>query len=132
MNTPDHYERRTDRSLDEPTRAPDRMPEFEVSALAVHRDPSRPAQPAVAAKAEPAEKEATKRAVAWVRPTDLPTFMGARPVRRGIDLQAELTRRARRAPINATARAGRRITRTAIARPDRASTTVVDREGLEL
>ena len=123
MNTPEPYDRRTDRSLDEPpkqTEQPD-----ERSALAVHHDPSQPT-PTTAVKPDRA-----KPSIAWVRPSDLPTAIGAPWVRRGIDLQAELTRRARRAPVQATARTGRRITRTAISRPE-STTAATTREGLEI
>ncbi len=131
MNNPETYDRRIDRSLDEPSR--NLAPETgnDVSALAVHRDPSRPT--AAAATKLPTGTEEVKRSVTWVRPSDLPTFMGsAQRLRRGIDLQAELTRRARRAPVTAAARAGRRITRTAISRPENATTTVASREGMGL
>ena len=123
MNTPDHYNRRTNRNLDEATKQAEQP--AETSPLAVHGDPSRPKS------AITAEPDRAKPSIAWVRPSDLPTVIGATWARRGIDLQAELTRRARRAPAKATARAGRRITRTAIARPE---TTVANpkREGLEL
>lgn len=121
MNTNDPYDRRTDLSLDEATTRPEQT--TEVAALAVHRDPSQPA----ANDAAP-EPTLPKRTVAWVRPTDLPGVLGAPMARRGIDLQAELTRRARQAP----ARAGRRITRSAIARPETPTSTTTNREGLGL
>lgn len=120
MNTSDPYDRRTDRSLDEATTHPEQT--AEVAALAVHRDPSQPA-----ANTAP-EPTPAIRTVAWVRPTDLPAVLGAPWARRGIDLQAELTRRARQAP----ARAGRRITRAAIARPETPSPTTTTRDGLGL
>ena len=123
MNTPDAYDRRTDRNLDEATKQAEQP--AERSTLAVHGDPSRQAS------APTAEPNRTRPSVAWVRPSDLPTVIGATWARRGIDLQAELTRRARRAPAKATARAGRRITRTAIARPE-TTTATTTREGLEL
>lgn len=132
MNNPDPYDRRTDRSLHEdPTRPPQpesAEPSAEHSPLAVHRDPSQPGP-----DTPDAGQSQGRRSIAWVRPSDLATVTGAPLLRRGIDLQAELTRRARRAPT-ATARAGRRITRTAIARPEptQATTTSTSREGLEL
>ena len=123
MNTPDPYDRRTDRNLYEATK-PAEQPS-ERSALAVHDDPSRPKS---AATSEPGR---TRPSIAWVRPSDLPTVIGTPWARRGIDLQAELSRRARRSPAKATARVGRRITRTAIARPE-TTTATTTREGLEL
>ena len=136
MNTPDPYERRIDRSLDEAPRQrtqPDQTTlnlateqAAEPSALAVHRDPSQP--PLAAA----AGADRSKPSIAWVRPTDMPTVIGTAWVRRGIDLQAELTRRARRSPIIVTAHARGRISRTAIARPKPVTPTTTTREGLEL
>ena len=103
MNT-HPYERHLHRSLGEAE--PNREPaESELSALAKHTDPSiRPASST--ATPEPASS------VAWVRPSDLPTAVGSKFIRRGIDLQAELNRRAQRAPRSAA-----RVTRRAIARP---------------
>ena len=123
MNAPDPYDRRTDRRLDEAIIQSEES--SERSALAVLSDPSRPKSGA------PSEPDRAKPSIAWVRPSDLSTVIGATWARRGIDLQAELTRRARSAPAKVTARAGRRITRTAIARPE---TTMANpkREGLEL
>lgn len=122
MNTPDPYDRRTDRNLDEATKLAEQP--SEPSALAVHGDPSRPKS------ATTSEPDRSRPSIAWVRPSDLPTAIGAPWARRGIDLQAELSRRARRSPAKATARVGPRITRTAIARPE--TTTATSREGLEL
>jgi hypothetical protein len=63
--------------------------------------------------------------IAWVRPTDLATY-AAPLVGRGIDLQAELIRRARRGPATTT-----RALQRAIPRPS--PTLVVNRqEGLQL
>ena len=74
--------------------------EGEVSALARHRDPS---------LSDKADSQARKprRGVAWVRPSELMTQAGGRVAARGIDFEAELARRARRAPATAI-RAGRR------------------------
>lgn len=124
MNTPEPYERRLDRTLPEPVPAPET--EKAVDALAVHRDPSVPASDAQR------ETERTQRSVAWVRPSEMPTLLGSKFVRRGIDLQAELTRRARRTPGAAVSKASRRITRTSIARPDTTSPSVTNQEGLGL
>lgn len=133
MNTPDPYDRRTERSLtDTPRQSQQPEPSesghsAEPSALAVQRDPSQPAPSTVAE----AEQNQSKRSIAWVRPSDLPTVVGAPWVRRGIDLEAELSRRARRAPA-VTARSGRRIARSAIARPATTTTHSTSREGLDL
>lgn len=122
MNTSSPYERRDDRCLPGESHAPAAPSQDEVEALAVHRDPS------VRARSVASEPDRSRPSVSWVRPTELPTLVGGAWVRRGIDLQAELVRRARRAPVNATRHAGRRITRSAIARPEPASPT----EGLQL
>lgn len=117
MNT-DPYERHIDRSLDAPE--PAREPaESELNALAKHSDPS--ARP----PGSTAAQEASSPSVAWVRPSDLPTVVGSEFIRRGIDLQAELNRRAQRTPRYAA-----RVTRRAITRPS-PSTPTTDR-GVEL
>lgn len=79
------------------------------SPLAVHADPSRhritvPSSPL------------SKSGVAWVRPSDLPTMIGGRVIGRGLDLKAELVRRAKHPTRPRTPR--ERITRTAIAAPE--------------
>ena len=124
MNTPDPYERRLDRTLPEP--APNPEPEKAVDALAVHRDPSVPAAEVKQ------ETDCSQPSVAWVRPSEMPTLLGSKFVRRGIDLQAELTRRARRTPGMGVSKASGRITRTSIARPDNPSPSITDQEGLGL
>ena len=67
--------------------------------LARHADPSLP---------QTQQPGATSKRVAWVRPTELPNFAGPL-VGRGIDLQAELIRRARRTPKTATRAVRRHI-----------------------
>ena len=124
MNTPEPYKRRLDRTIPEPAAAPEA--EKPVEALAVHRDPS---VPETAAKQE---SEHSRPTVAWVRPSEMPTLIGSTFVRRGIDLQAELTRRARRSPGAAVSKAARRVTRTSIGRPEPASPTSTSQEGLGL
>ena len=126
MNTPGQYERRLDRTPPEPAPTPEHEAAAEVDALAVHRDPS---VQTVEAKQD---FDRAQPSVAWVRPSEVPTLLGSKFVRRGIDLQAELTRRARRTPGAAVSQASRRITRTSIARPDPASPTITDQEGLGL
>ena len=124
MNTPESYERRLARTLPEPAPTPEA--EKALDALAVHRDPSVPTTEAAQ------ETERSRPGVAWVRPSEMPTLLGSKFVRRGIDLQAELTRRARRTPGAAVSKASRRITRTSIARPDTSSPSITNQEGLGL
>lgn len=115
MNTDAYYERRTNQTIAEPADPAATAPD--ASPLAIHGDPSRArAAPTLAA-------EFPQRSIAWMRPSELPTMVGARWLRRGADLHAELARRARRAPTTATSRAGQRITRTAIGRPEPPPTT---------
>ena len=127
MNTPEPYERRHDRTLQKPA-IPAGL-EQSVEALAIHRDPSLPGTTTTSA---PTASPASRPSVAWVRPSELPTLIGAPWIRRGIDLQSELTRRARRTPQTAATGASRRITRTAIGRPEVASPSVTTTEGLGL
>ena len=124
MNTPEPYERRLDRTLPEPAPTPEA--ERGVDALAVHRNPSVPAAEARQ------ETERSQPGVAWVRPSEMPTLLGSKVVRRGIDLQADLTRRAPRTPGMAVSKTSRRITRTSIARPDTPGPSIADQEGLGL
>ena len=124
MNTPDPYVRRLDRTPPEPAPIPDA--EKTVDALAVHKDPSVPSSGARQ------ETDRSQPSVAWLRPSEMPSLLGSKFVRRGIDLQAELTRRARRTPGAAVSSASRRITRTSIARPDNTSPGITDQEGLGL
>lgn len=124
MNTSEPYERHLDRTLPEASSTLER--DKAVEALALHRDPSLPGATVQAAPDHP------RPTVAWVRPSELPTLIGAPWIRRGIDLQAELTRRARRTPRTAATKAGRRISRTAIARHEAASATTTATEELGL
>jgi len=118
VNT-DPYERHLDRSLDAAPEPARELAESELSALARHADPSvRPT--GITGAQEPASPS-----IGWVRPSDLPTVVGSKFVRRGIDLQAELNRRAQRSPRSAA-----RVTRRAIGRPS-PSTLTTDR-GVEL
>lgn len=121
MNT-DPYERRLGRELEPEATAPNN-PDKDDSALAVHRDPSLTAGP------PGSSDELGRPSVAWVRPSELPTTVGSKFIRRGIDLQSELTRRARRAPRTAT-RSAQRISRHAIARPE--PTAPMTERGVEL
>lgn len=124
MNTTESYERRHDRTL--PKTAVLADTEQSVEALAIHRDPSLPGTTTTSAP------PASRPSVAWVRPSELPTLAGAPWIRRGIDLQSELTRRARRTPQTAATGAGRRITQTKIGRPEAASPAATTTEGLGL
>lgn len=123
MNTKNFYERRADRVLPEEV-PPQSQSDHSTAVLAVHRDPSVPTTPlSNAAKPE--------RGLAWVRPSELPTLIGSTWGRRGIDLQAELVRRSRRAPIKG-ARAGRRITRAVISPSTTPRTTTTRTEDFGL
>lgn len=124
MNAPDPYVRHLDRNPREPAPTPEA--EKAVDALAIRKDPSVPTSEAKQ------ETDHSQPSVAWVRPSEMPTLLGSKVVRRGIDLQAELTRRARRTPGAAVSKASRRITRTSIARPDNPSPRIDDQEGLGL
>lgn len=115
MNTHLRYERREDRSVASEEPAPTQPDGSEPAALAMHRDPS-------LTDTTQARPSGSERGIAWVRPGELPTVVGTRWASRGIDLQAELMRRARRAPIG-TVRAARRITRTSLAGADTGSPT---------
>lgn len=119
MNNNDFYERRDDRALLPPE---PRQPEHEAaSALAIHRDPS------LAAASDTAPHEPGEGSVAWVRPSEMPALLGSKVGRRGIDLQSELARRARRTPAMAA-----RVSRRAIARPDNAPSVTTSAEELGL
>ncbi len=65
--------------------------EAERSAFAVHRDPS-----LTTTASGPGSR--VGRGIAWVRPSDLIASSSARLAGRGIDFQAELAHRIRRAP----------------------------------
>lgn len=114
MNTHAEYRRHSYRPPEQPA-----LPEGGASGideLARHRDPSLQAT-------QPSQAQAQKR-VAWVRPTELGSYLGPM-VGRGIDLQAELVRRARRTPATTT----RRLRHPG---PDRSVAPIVSQEGLGL
>ena len=91
MNTHAEYRRHSYRPPERPSPAEGVEPT--PSELARQRDPSLgPEQPA---------HEQTQKRIAWVRPTELSSYLGPM-VGRGIDLQAELVRRARRTPTTTT------------------------------
>lgn len=83
MNPLNRYRRRTDRALP-----------------AIRTALARPAPPP---GAHPARPPVPGYRMAWTRLSDLPTVAGAPVMRRGIDLQAALARRVRRAPVTAVA-----------------------------
>lgn len=113
MNTHAEYRRHSYRPLEQPA-----VPEGGASdsELARHRDPS-------LQSAQPSQAHAQKR-VAWVRPTELGSYIGPM-VGRGIDLQSELVRRARRTPTTTT----RRLRHPG---PARSAAPTVSEEGLGL
>lgn len=92
MNTHSEYRRHGYQLPDPPTPQPDE----EANELARHGDPSLATGTGTLA--------ISRKHLAWVRPTELASYVGPM-VGRGIDLHTELVRRARRAP--ATARAMR-------------------------
>ena len=87
MNTHAEYRRHSYRAPEPP------VPKTEAaaSALARHRDPSR-------TLTEPQAPSKAHKGVAWIRPTELASYVTPM-VGRGIDLHAELIRRARRSPV---------------------------------
>ncbi|MGH3974702.1 MAG: hypothetical protein ACRDS9_15430 [Pseudonocardiaceae bacterium] len=113
MNTETPYDRDPSRRIPEPS-APSDAPTNDASPLAVHGDPSQhqmTVQPT----------RISKNGVAWVRPSDLPTMVGSKIIGRGLDLKAELVRRANRPTRPKAPR--ERVTRTAIAQPEPPSIT---------
>ena len=116
MNTHAEYRRHGYWPQEGPVDGP--ASEEAVSQLAHHRDPS-----LVSGPTTPADR---KKGIAWVRPSDLASY-AAPLVGRGIDLQAELIRRARRAPATTTRAIQRGLPRTP------SPTSPVNRqEGLQL
>lgn len=87
-----------------------------ASELARHRDPS--------LRSDQPPREQKQKRVAWVRPTELGSYLGPM-VGRGIDLQAELIRRARRTPTTTT----RTLRHPG---PDRSATPTSSQDGLGL
>ncbi len=112
MNTHSEYRRHNYRPTEQR-----QEPETAVNGLAHHRDPS---LSSASASAAPAKR------IAWVRPTELASYAGPL-VGRGIDLQAELIRRARRTPVT-TKRAIGSSQRSVLTPPPRTN----HQEGLQL
>jgi hypothetical protein len=123
VNTHALYQRRLDRTLPEPM--PTAVPEPAPNAFVLHGDPSLP-QP-VQPSAEP-----VRPTITWVRPSEVSTLIGARWAGRGIDLQDELTRRARRAPAAAATKAASRLTHPTQGRSLSSASTATPPEGLGL
>lgn len=78
---------------------PEEAEAAEVSALARHRDPS--ARRGRTGTTRTVDADRAGRGVTWVRPSDLMTQAGGRIAGAGISFEAELARRARRAPVRA-------------------------------
>jgi len=114
VNTHAEYRRHSYRPPERPT--PAEGTEHLASELARHRDPS--------LRSEQPGREQTQKRIAWVRPTELGTYLSPM-VGRGIDLQAELVRRARRTPTTTT----RTLRHPA---PERPATPTPRQEGLGL
>ena len=114
MNTHAEYRRHSYRPPEQPAAADAVEPRCQRA-----RSPSRSVPPV-----GPAGREQTQKRVAWVRPTELASYVGPM-VGRGIDLQAELVRRARRTPTTAT----RTLRHSA---PHRPTTSAASPEGLGL
>ena len=91
MNTHAEYRRHSYQPPERPT--PAEGAEHAANELARHSDPSLRLE-------APAAEQAQKR-IAWVRPTEMGSYLGPM-VGRGIDLQAELARRTRRTPATTT------------------------------
>jgi hypothetical protein len=118
VNTHDEYRRHTQPAA---SATPETPTAEEVNHLARYRDPS------LTARNQAHLVTPSGKRIAWVRPTELHSYAGS-VIGRGIDLQAELARRAARAPRTATrsvSRAMPPLTR----RGPAASTT---QEGLQL
>lgn len=97
-----------------PRQKPVDIPPAEVSKLAIHGDPSQQTS-------EPAP-ERDQNAVRWVRPSELPTMVANRYVRRLVGANEAAVRQARQLPRRA-------IARVRIARTQSASNTAPDRLG---
>lgn len=126
MNTPTSYQRRLDRTIPEPQTPSQTEPAESVDPLAVHRDPS-----LHEISVAPASGDLSDR-VAWVRASELPTVLGSTVAGRGIDLQAELTRRARHGVASSIAKAPSHNTHNRFPGPDLSPQRAVDQNGLEL
>lgn len=123
MNTHAEYRRYLEPTP--PTRSVPKPAADQITHLAIHGDPSLGAPP-------PGPTTATGKQIAWVRPTELHAYAD-HLIGRGIDLQAELTRRARQVPRVTTRAAAQSVGRTAPAHTGRdLSRWAVTHEGIEL
>lgn len=126
MNTPEPYERRADSAVEKPEPSAGAQ---EVAALAVHEDPSLSAGQA----ASPEVDGSQRASIAWVRPTDLLTSVGAARLRQAADAQVDVVRRSRRAPLITVSRLRARVSHSSIARPEPAVRTPTSTaNGIEL
>ncbi len=118
MNTHDEYRRHTQPSA---SATPEMPSAEEMNHLARHGDPS------LAARHQADLVTPSGKRIAWVRPTELHSYAGS-AIGRGIDLQAELSRRAACAPRTAA----RSVSRLAppLTRRGPAASTI--QEGLQL
>ena len=98
---------RRDPDVRDRTSGPEEAEGAEASALARHRDPS--ARRGRTGTARTADADRPGRGVTWVRPSDLMTQAGGRIAGAGISFEAELARRARRAPVSAVVASRRAI-----------------------
>lgn len=89
-----------------PRQTPVDTPPSEVSKLAVHGDPSQTARQQ--------DPQRYQNSIRWVRPSELPTMVANRYVRRGVDANSAAVRRARNLPSRAIART--RIARSQLER----------------
>lgn len=122
MNVQNAYDRDPDLSLTKPTME-QAGAAWDPAPLAVHRDPSQHAP-------DSASTQRPRNGVAWVRPSDLPTMIGSRVIGRGLDLKAELVRRANHPSRPKPPKA--RVTKTAIAEPGPPSITHQRMGGISL
>lgn len=99
MNSNETYARRLERRVCDFD-----PPDGPEAAAWAHGDPARNLP------SPPAPPPASRRSVTWVRISEVPTVVGSPAVRRGIDLQAELARRTRRAPASAVSKTCARLT----------------------
>lgn len=97
-----------------PRQKPVDTPPAEISKLAVHSDPSQTTQQ------QAPQRE--QKSVRWVRPSELPTMVANRYVRRLVEANSAAVRQARHLP-------GRAIARTRIARSQLGSSATQDRDG---
>ena len=98
---------RRDRDVRDRTSGPEEAEGVEAPALARHRDPS--ARRGRTGTRRAADADRPGRGVTWVRPSDLMTQAGGRVAGAGISFEAELARRARRAPVSAVVASRRAI-----------------------